>query len=60
VGRGVRTHRVWSQRMDAEIFQLSLKRFKALDERQFDSNFSTGEEALDDVPRGPERHMAPS
>ncbi len=58
--RGVRTHRVLSHRIDAEIFQLPLKLFKALDERQLDGNFITGKEALYGVPRAPERHMAPS
>jgi hypothetical protein len=45
--------------MDAKILQLPLKRVRAFDDRQFDSDFITREEALDDVPRVPERHMAP-
>ncbi len=41
--------------MDADIFQLPLKRFKALDHRKFDSNFIPGEEILYSIPRGPQR-----
>jgi len=51
---------VLSSSMDTRVFQLALKRFKALDARQFDRSFMTREEALDDVSRFPESHMAPS
>ncbi len=46
--------------MDAKILQLPLERLKALDERQFDGNLIARQEALHNVPRAPERHMASS